>query len=1243
VILLRSFFLLLLPLTVLASDAKVEFFEKKIRPVLAQECYECHSAAGKKKAGLVLDSRPGWQAGGESGDVIVPGNAGVSLLMASIRHTHEDLKMPKNGARLDDSVLADFERWINDGAVDPRDKPPSAEEITRDTDWQAVLARRKQWWAFQPVAVSAKGPQSVDAFLNEGIQQKGLKPSARAEDAVVLRRLHMVLTGLPPSFEEVAEFEKQCKANRHAAVEKKVDELLKSPHFGEKWARHWMDWVRYAESYGSEGDPAIPYAWRYRDYLIRAFNADVPYPQMLKEAIAGDLLPQPRLNRELSINESAIGVAQLRMVLHGFSPTDSLDEMVTFTDNQIDTVSKAFQGMTLSCARCHNHKFDALSQTDFYAWFGVFSSTHPGVLDVKLPQPEVEQRLLSIKETIRQEMGREWLKSAEKLPVTKAPAAEMGTVAKESWCKPKAEAGDFSLALSGSDVLQRVYPAGIVSDLITDRSRTVALSPSRKCDGGTLWVRCAGGGGARVRYIVQNYPRTGTIHKALDFNKPEVAQFRWRKLDLSYWKGDTVFLECNTAADRPVETSEDARSWFAVSDVQWAAPGAPEPKDEPAGGHPVEAIQRWMKHQATSADATLIQSLLSDKKLPNTSEGALAKLVDEYRKMEQQLAAPVRVPGVLEDRGVDAPLFTQGDHKRPADVVKRRFLEAIRPEPFKTEGSGRLQLAEAMVDEKNPLTSRVIVNRLWHHVFGQGLVTTVDNFGRLGKLPSHPALLDWMASEFKKSGGSMKDIIRRLVLTEAFARASGSAAEDPENVYLAHWKVRRVEAEAVRDTMLHLSGELSPELYGEPVNGGSNRRSVYVQVIRNRLDPLLSVFDMPVPFATRGNRDSTNVPAQALALMNDAEVKSWARSWATRTLDDGKLTTDEVRVTRMLAQLTGREPTEPQRAGALALVQSARAAQVEYKRQLAQMTQQEAHWKQQRSALLKPARDRLMAARDPAEVATDAPVPYAEWDFEKGTEDLHKRLPLKLEGSARIEGGALVLDGKGSLARSVPLPRTIKQKTFEAWVQLDDLNQQGGGVMTLQDRRGDVFDSLVFAEKQPGAWVAGSDHFKRSEQFDAPAEKDAEQRPVHVAVVWNGDGKTTGYRDGERYGNPYNAKSSVEFTAGQSELLLGCRHGAPSGNRVLKGRILRARLYDRALKPAELALSSKLEGAVITEREVLAALSKTDQEQAEMLKADLDELTPRLQALRASDTSEESVWAALAQSLFSLKEMIYLR
>ncbi|HYF34381.1 MAG TPA: DUF1553 domain-containing protein [Prosthecobacter sp.] len=1251
------------PIVAAPTAEQLEFFESRIRPVLAQECYECHSAEGKQKGGLLLDSRPGWQAGGDSGAAIVPGNPATSLLIQSIRHAHDDLKMPKNGAKLDDSVIADFEAWITQGAPDPRDAPPNKEQLAKETDWSAVLERRKQWWCFQPV--NAKAPLStkpIDAYIDEKLGPAGLQASPPTDPRTLIRRINYVLTGLPPSPEEITAFEQAAAKDRQAAIEALVDRLLASPHYGERWARHWMDWVRYAESYGSEGDPAIPFAWRYRDYLIRAFNADIPYPQMLREAIAGDLLPNPRLNNELGINESALGIGQLRMVLHGFSPTDSLDEMVTFTDNQIDTVTKAFQALTVSCARCHNHKFDAISQADFYALYGIFTSTHPALIDVNIQGAGSAQRaeLATLKQDIKRAVGAAWLKAANDLPVIPAkeqPARPASThrwdLAKAKWStdgegvkQGPTKAGEFSISTEGEAIIARVYPGGVFSDLISTKDRGVLNSPRFKCEGGFLWIRGAGAGGARARYVVQNYPRTGTIHKAKDFISDEDAVLGWHKLDLSYWKGDEIFIQCNTAADMPAEAKPGNKSWFGITEA-FITQSADAPPSYMVSGNPREAVAAWLARSMTDAQAELLAHLLRSGKLPNNAKAipAAAPLLARYRNLETQLPEPTRAPGVLEAEGIDAALFVRGDHRQPAEIVPRRFLDGINPAPYKTTGSGRLQLAESLADLKNPLTSRVIVNRLWHHVFGRGLVGTPDNFGRLGEKPTHPELLDALAAHFDKSGGSMKEMIRLLVTSQAFQRSSqlpaDIAAKDPENKLLSHWTVRRLEAEAIRDSLLSLSGKLDTALYGEPDDANSNRRSVYVRITRNALPAFLTAFDMPVPFSTRGRRDVTNVPAQSLTLLNDTFVNSWSSSWARNA---AKLTADDSgRVRLMFAQALGREPTAGEIAASLAFVKASTSASQQQEGELNQLETELASLQLNIDRLLGPVRTRLTQQK-PATPVADAPKPFAEWDFEKDGSDNFGNLPLKLEGGARVEGGALVLDGKG-LARSIPLPRNFTSKTLEAWVLLDGLDQAGGGVITLQDRRGGVFDSIVFAEQDTNEWLAGSNNFKRTKPFNGPPDQEAAKRPVHLAITYAGN-KITGYRDGVFYGKGYKTDGLAQFKKDDAEILLGCRHGSAGGNKSLRGRILRARLYDRALAPDEVALSRQVESTIVTETDVLDALSSADRTKVRQWQADLKKLSDKAGSLRQRVTRlspATSGWESLALSLINLKEFVYLK
>ena len=404
----------------------LEFFEQKIRPVLVEHCYTCHNSTELAESGLRLDYRDGLLEGGMRGPAIEPGKPRSSLLVRAMRHPSLDFRMPLGGAKLPDHVVADFERWIEIGAPDPRDEPPSATALKEATSWQTVLEQRKQWWSLQPiadpvapeVADRAWSKNAIDRFLATGLAKASLEPATLTEPRTLMRRLSYVLTGLPPTPAQIDDFERRAAIDRNAAVTEEVDRLLDDPAFGERWARHWMDWIRYAESHGSEGDPPVPYAWRYRDYLIRALNADVPIDQLIREHLAGDLLDEPRMNPELGINESAIGIAQYRFVLHGFGPTDALDEQVRFTENQIDVVSKAFLGMTVACARCHDHKFDAISQTDFYAFYGIMANGRPGIqtVDDESRRNAHRDELAELKRELRQILAETWIEAAADIP-----------------------------------------------------------------------------------------------------------------------------------------------------------------------------------------------------------------------------------------------------------------------------------------------------------------------------------------------------------------------------------------------------------------------------------------------------------------------------------------------------------------------------------------------------------------------------------------------------------------------------------------------------------------------------------------------------------------------------------------------------------------------------------------------------------------------------------------------------------
>ena len=399
------------------SREDLDFFESKIRPVLVEKCYRCHNSVHKKKADLALDYRDGLLSSG----VVVPGAPEKSPIIAAIRHEGDQEPMPFQAPKLAKIVIKNFEEWIRRGAPDPRVDKPTAAELERAIDWNAVREDRKKWWAFQPIKVasppSGEDPDwsrtPIDRFIHAGIREAELEPGTIAEPGTLARRLHLILTGLPPKPEVVEAF---ASNPSDEAYEQLVDQLLDSRHYGERWARYWMDWYRYSESHGSQGDPRVPYATRYRDYLIRAMNSDVPYDQLIREHLAGDLLERPRIDAELGLNESVIGLGHFRMVPHGFGVTDAYDDQITVTDNQIDVISKAMLGLTVSCARCHNHKFDPISQEDYYRFYGIMVSSRPGVVNVDTPELQQLHReeLTRLKEPIRQAFARWWLDEVDR-------------------------------------------------------------------------------------------------------------------------------------------------------------------------------------------------------------------------------------------------------------------------------------------------------------------------------------------------------------------------------------------------------------------------------------------------------------------------------------------------------------------------------------------------------------------------------------------------------------------------------------------------------------------------------------------------------------------------------------------------------------------------------------------------------------------------------------------------------------
>ncbi|MEC5126204.1 DUF1553 domain-containing protein [Verrucomicrobiales bacterium BCK34] len=1281
----------------------IEFFEAKIRPVLAQECYECHNSRDKAKGGLVLDFRDGLLEGGDLGPTVIPGKPDESILMEALRHEY-DLEMPKAGVKLDPPIVANFEKWIAMGAPDPRDNPPSDEELASDTGWDAILETRKNWWSFQPVA-PAPDAASVDSFIDKKLTDAGLAKSPAASPDIVARRLYFTLTGLPPSPQQLDEFRAAASKDSRAAIRELTTELLASPAFGETWARHWMDWIRYAESHGSEGDPKIDNAHLYRDYLIRALNSDIPYDQLLKEHIAGDLLDNPRLNDELGINESIIATAHWRMVFHGFAPTDALDEKVRFTDDQINVFTKAFQGLTVSCARCHNHKFDAISQADYYALFGIFGSTRPGrkLIDQDEVLEKNKAELASLKPRIRESLINDWSKVEvpAKLPewekkfktVQDSRAADLArrSSLKESevatrwnlrnddeyrgWFKygnglpaKASSAGAFTVAPSGEAAVSEILPSGVYSHLLSNKHAARLTSKEFTLDDEyELLVRTRGDGKAMVRYVVQNYPRSGTVFKVDEMGLKNDTSWKWHKFDLTYWKGDQIHIELATAKDAPLLTKDEDRSWFGVDEAILVKKGSADefikatlPHWDPlfeAEGETfrgrftnalTKALNHWKENTLSDSEALFLDWALTNKLLPNRIEALPESkaLILRYRELESAIKVPTRVHGLDEWLASNQPLFDRGDHKKPLEEVPRRYLDAIDPGPFQSKESGRLELAEKLLDNENPFTRRVIVNRVWHHLFGQGLVPTTDNFGRMGDKPSHPVMLDTLAVKFSDEfDWSLKKLIAFLVDTEAFQRSSTPTPEakdeDPDNKLLSHFTVKRLEAEAVRDALLKVSGTLDSSHYGVPVGGTTPRRSVYVNVIRNRMDPFLSVYDAPVPFSTTGTRSETNVPAQSLTMLNSPFVVSTAGAFAGAT-SSGE--TDS-RISRMWRSALARDITPPELTAARGFLSQLEKQGALLSETRAKLESRLTSIQNEQRSILDPARKAIEEKRaaENGGKATESQS-FGEtgaWDFSQGLKDLVGKNDLELKGSARLENDALVLDGKG-FAKSKPLSETVEAKTLHVKLTLDSLDQKAGGAMTIQDNNGGSFDAIVYAEKKNGHWLSGSNNHKRTKPLNGTLEKAAAKTAVTITITYDEKGTVRCYRNGVPYGKAYDAGSLQPFKSGQSHLVFGLRHGtAAGGNRMLKGRLFEARLFDRALSDEEVKAMCDGISNFISPSQILESLTEVQRSRLTEIESTLAEIRLQLAELGPPPT-EKDRWQNLAHSIFNLKEFIYV-
>ncbi len=1056
------------------TPEQAEFFEKKVRPILVERCYECHSEKtlatneGEAKGNLRLDSRQRMLTGGDTGPAVEPGAPDKSLLVQAIRYDGV-YQMPPIGKMPDDEI-ATLTKWVAEGATWP------GSETSSEADKKVfdLAARKASHWCWQPIldpAIPAVANKNwpldpLDAFILAKLEANNFQPAKLAAPRARLRRLSFDLLGLPPTPEELAAFEADPSP---VAWENAVERMLASPRFGERWGRHWLDLARYAETRGHEFDFAAPNAWAYRDYVIRAFNGDVSYRQFAVEQIAGDLLSLPRREPRDGFNESVVGTGIWSLGEWVHSPVDILKDEADRYDNMLDVFGKTFLGLTIACARCHDHKFDAIATKDYYALAGVLQSS--GYRLARYDTMEDEQRIAyelsrirsnagrSFAGTVGEQMGARLYRNEEYIlaaldlaqPETAGAATDLNQrveqLAKEKSLVPtRLLAWVTALQTAADDPSDALYPlAKLFARPTTPEARrellrTMASRPTKSeslekevlkqggevvvdysseqapfiADGPTfgtcairagevipsddparpiaevaeygaarrdpIWngLKIVGGTeldpGAlafdragktlrtptfelkdgRVHYLVRGAGKAyacvdshavvlGPLHGEvmLSLGENGAAPVRWVSQDLRRYTGHRIHVEFVPHADQDLQVlmvvggptpptwTPPPASWTLAKRLAELGPADLSAKQ--AAGAVLDAVSdsfkkmsrrdganetaapliNWvLAHRDTladdgevAADKERTETIARNKKLAAIPTTLLAKAKQKWLsriKSESRLAM-----AMWDGTGEDERVMVRGNPHIRGPLVERRLPEALAaPALSPKDGSGRLELAQQLFRDDNPLTRRVMVNRLWAHLFGRGIVPSVDNFGVLGSLPSHPELLDHLATRFAREDWSIKQMIRAMVCSQTYqmespSRSADDEERDPKNLLWRRQNVKRLESESIRDSILALSGRLSSEMYGPSVPihltdhlqgrgrpgvsgplDGAGRRSVYQAIRRNFPNPFLTAFDLPTPLGPVGQRNVSNVPAQALILLNDPLVMEQTRLWA---------------------------------------------------------------------------------------------------------------------------------------------------------------------------------------------------------------------------------------------------------------------------------------------------------------------------------------------------------------------------
>jgi mono/diheme cytochrome c family protein len=855
-----------------------EFFELRIRPVFAKNCYACHTSA--RMGGLELTSRQGLLQGGSSGPAIVPGDPDSSLLLKAVRRTHDRLKMPPQGA-LADAEIRDLESWVKGGAI----WPESAAGTAGPSKSYQISPKQRAFWAFRPVvkppvpqpkdAVWAKN--DIDRFILAKLEAKGLSPGKPADKRTLLRRVYYDIIGLPPTPEEVDAF---LGDNSPQAFEKIVDHLLASPHYGERWGRYWLDIARYGDDrLGGTRDDPHPNAWRYRDWVVSSLNDDMPFDKFVKAQIAGDLME---------------GVDRKKYVAglgyFGLSPE--------FQDDRVDALTRGFLALTVACAQCHDHKYDPIPTKDFYSLQGIFTSSEMYEYPIA---PETEVAAYQTKKKKLDQLERD-LKDFLK---------------KQSFQLTEILAAQTSRYLVGT------------SQVLAGSKRPAAeVAREQQLDPETFerWLR---------------YLREPKEHRYLDAWDAAIASnatsaelgklaASFQDLVLDVTREKKEMDEYNKTAKEGAIKVLGAQKAILWKDMYFSNPRPDLPYLPPLG-----IFYYGELYQYPGSEMQVVRFLQGEWK---TYANWLLSEIDTVKK---SLPPKYDFLNTVKDAEKPANLRVNigGNPEKLGDEAPRRFLQILcngEPAPFQ-KGSGRLELAEAIASPDNPLTARVMVNRIWHYHFGQGLVKTLSNFGFLGDKPSHPELLDWLTAHFVEDGWSVKKLHREILLSAAYALAADNVeknfAVDPDNRLLWRANRRRLDAEVLRDSLLLVSGNLDLTVGGPPAwmtpnhaagrtgpEGdadkystpeewltGRSRRAIYGYISRRRTDPTLTLFDFPTPATISEQRFVTSTPLQGLFLLNSDFMMAQAEALAKRVAGAA---TDAARISQAYRLLFGRDAQE---------------------------------------------------------------------------------------------------------------------------------------------------------------------------------------------------------------------------------------------------------------------------------------------------------------------------------------------